>query len=282
MANSDGSNQCTRQTPMIVIKGMRAHIILGYDFLQRHRVLINAMDNTIEFQDPVAVHAAKATFIAPGAASWVKCRTMCNSKEVIVASTSHLIKEAIVNNNKGKMRVFMHNPSVLPLHLTRGTIVATASATSEAELKEITKNSRIPAFAENLSEKKKQIIEQVVSRVQPEGQQQMRQLLTEFHSVISEDKFDLGFCRALKHKIRPISNLPIHTPQFRIPDAHLKTIHSTVDHLIKAKCIALSSSAWNSPIFAVLKHDGSLRVVKDLRKINANSFEDKYSTKSTQ
>jgi transposase InsO family protein len=110
----------------------------------------------------------------------------------------------------------------------------------------------------------------------------MQQLLTKYFAIISEDKFDLGFCDKIKHQIRPLSYAPIHTPQFRIPQQHLEVVHQHVDELLKAKCIILSASPWNSPIFAVPKHDGSLRVVEDLRKVNANSYEDKYSCKSTQ
>ena len=40
-----------------------------------------------------------------------------------------------------------------------------------------------------------------------------------------------------------------------------------------------SRSRYNSPLFMVPKKDESLRVLKDFRELNANSFDDIYSMK---
>jgi hypothetical protein len=65
---------------------------------------------------------------------------------------------------------------------------------------------------------------------------------------------------------------PIYTKQFRIPDAHQEEIVNHIEQLRSQNVIEECSSPYNSP-------DCSLRIVQDLRKINAASYEDKYSIK---
>ena len=52
-----------------------------------------------------------------------------------------------------------------------------------------------------------------------------------------------------------------------------------VKQWLKLRVVQPTRSKFNSPIFVVSKKDGGLRIVKDLRKLNNQSHEDKYSMK---
>jgi hypothetical protein len=48
-----------------------------------------------------------------------------------------------------------------------------------------------------------------------------RDLILQYHDVISKDKFDLGRSSVIKHKIKMRDGQPLHARQFRIPFAHV-------------------------------------------------------------
>ena len=79
------------------------------------------------------------------------------------------------------------------------------------------------------------------------------------------------------HDISLKSNEPIYIKQFKIPDAHQDKVANHVKQWLNPRVVQPTRSKFNSPIFVVSKHYGGLRIVQDLRKLNAQSLEDKYS-----
>jgi hypothetical protein len=57
-----------------------------------------------------------------------------------------------------------------------------------------------------------------------------RELIMQYHDVISKDKYDLGRAPVIKHKIKMREGQPLHARQFRIPFAHEETIFETGRH----------------------------------------------------
>jgi hypothetical protein len=51
-----------------------------------------------------------------------------------------------------------------------------------------------------------------------------RELIMQYHDVISKIKFDLGRASVIKHKIKMRDGQSLHARQFRIPFAHEETI----------------------------------------------------------
>jgi hypothetical protein len=118
-----------------------------------------------------------------------------------------------------------------------------------------------------------------------------RELIMQYHDVISKDKFDLGRASVIKHKIKMRTGQPLHARQFRIPFAHEETIFDYVDELLRRGAIEVSRSPYNWPIFCVAKKklpnagEGDpvpLRVVLDYRGVNARSMPDRYSIKEVR
>jgi hypothetical protein len=105
------------------------------------------------------------------------------------------------------------------------------------------------------------------------------QLLLQNHEAVSQDKFDLGRTDTLMHEIALKTEEPIYIKQFKIPDAHRKEVERHVLEWLKLGAIQPARSRYNSPIFAVMKKDGTIRLVQDFRALNNESYTDKYSMK---
>jgi hypothetical protein len=81
------------------------------------------------------------------------------------------------------------------------------------------------------------------------------------------------------HEIALKTTEPIYVKQFKIPDAHRQEVEKHVLEWLKIGVIQPAHSRYNSPIFAVMKKDGNVRLVQDFRALNNESFTDKYSMK---
>ncbi len=110
-------------------------------------------------------------------------------------------------------------------------------------------------------------------------QQRYLQILLQNHEAVSQDKFDLGRTDTLMHEIALKTEEPIYVKQFKIPDAHQKEVERHVQEWLKLGVIQPACSQYNSPIFAVMKKDGTVRLVQDFRALNNESYTDKYSMK---
>jgi hypothetical protein len=71
----------------------------------------------------------------------------------------------------------------------------------------------------------------------------------------------------------------VYVKQFKIPDAHRKEVEKHVFEWLKLGVIQPARSRYNSPIFAIMKKDGNVRLVQDFRALNNQSYTDKYSMK---
>ncbi len=99
------------------------------------------------------------------------------------------------------------------------------------------------------------------------------------HEAVSQNKFALGRTDTLMHEIVLKTAEPIYVKQFKIPDAHRQEVEHHVLEWLKLGVIQPARSQDNSPIFAVMKKDGGVRLVQDFRALNNQSYTDKYSMK---
>ncbi|UYV70258.1 K02A2.6-like, partial [Cordylochernes scorpioides] len=64
---------------------------------------------------------------------------------------------------------------------------------------------------------------------------------------------------------------PVYRAQYPIPNNLLPQVKDLVDKLTKGGIVERSTSLWNSPLFPVVKSDGSVRITLDLRR-NGRKF----------
>ena len=86
----------------------------------------------------------------------------------------------------------------------------------------------------------------------------------------------------MHHSIKLKDSELVYNKQFRIPEAHRSVLLEHLRHWLDLKIVSPSTSKYNSPIFCVLKKDGSLRPVLDYRALNEKTHIDKYSSRDVQ
>ncbi|MCZ2208037.1 hypothetical protein, partial [Cylindrospermopsis raciborskii] len=91
------------------------------------------------------------------------------------------------------------------------------------------------------------------------------------HECVSRHKFDLGRTDTLLHDIALKTEEPVYVKQFKIPDAHRIEVEKHVNEWLKMGVIQPARSKFNSPIFAVAKKNGGIRLVQDFRALNAQT-----------
>ena len=124
-----------------------------------------------------------------------------------------------------------------------------------------------------------------------EWRQRYLDLILRYNDVFSKDKFDLGWCDVIEHKINMKTDDPVYVKQFRVPYEHQAVLHEFVDELLKKGAIQDSKSPYNSPVFCVPKKAAPgaspdeplpLRCVLDFRAVNMHAVPQKYSMKDVR
>ncbi len=70
---------------------------------------------------------------------------------------------------------------------------------------------------------------------------------------------------------------PTYVPSYRLQHGQKQVVHQKVDELLKEGVIQESHSPWNSPLFLVLKKDGTYRPAIDFRNVKALTVPDHHA-----
>jgi hypothetical protein len=111
--------------------------------------------------------------------------------------------------------------------------------------------------------------------------EKIQSLCNEYCDIFYDERLQLTFTNAVKHKIRLNDDNPVYVRAYRTPPIQKEEIKSQVEKLLKQDIIQPSSSPWNFPVHLVPKKaDASgqtkWRMVIDYRKLNDKTIQDKY------
>ena len=101
-------------------------------------------------------------------------------------------------------------------------------------------------------------------------------LVSDFSSVFSSGKSDLGRTDKIYHQINTGEAAPICQTPRRLPFHSRQQVAEMLEEMERQGVIESSSSPWASPIVLVKKKDGSLRFCVDYRKLNKVTTRDSY------
>ena len=115
-------------------------------------------------------------------------------------------------------------------------------------------------------------IEDAVKRAEAADEKQKEQLLNlllEFKGTFTKGKNDVG-CTTLHEVEIPIDNdgEPIYTKQYKIPWTAYDSLKSIIAELESNQIIRPCNSTYNSPVWPVLKSNGTWRMCIDFRNLN--------------
>ena len=97
------------------------------------------------------------------------------------------------------------------------------------------------------------------------------ELIRDFEDIFSRDEFDIGRSHLVQHNIETGDTPPIKQAPRRIPPHCLALVDDITKSLLERQLIQESQSPWSSPIVLAKKHDGSVRLCIDYRRINAHT-----------
>jgi hypothetical protein len=190
-------------------------------------------------------------------------------------------------DNLGQVTVAVKNCAPTELELARNNFIGTLENITGCETRELNPayiqavaQSSAKTCTKKISSAKRQFIEQTVHLNVPEQfRKQYLKVILKNHEAVSQKKFDLGRTDTLMHEIALKTQEPIYVKQFKIPDAHCQEVEKHVLEWLILGVIQPARSRYNSPIFAVMKKDGGVRLVQDFQALNNQSYTDKYSMK---
>jgi hypothetical protein len=266
-----------------VIPDLNEPLILGIDFIKQHQLWYCPKNKSFAWDGQPnwgqgQLKVCNATIIPPLSVAYIKAtiRTKSGSlpaqNNLCIANISSSLHPLITGgpylvepDSLGQVTVAVKNCAPTDLELNRNNFVGSIENIENRETREINP-AYLQAIAEQranarprqtLTAKKRHFIESNVKLHVPEQfQQKYLNLLFKHHEAISQDKFDLGCTDTLMHEIEK------HVLEW-----------------LKLGVIQPACSRYNSPIFAVMKKDGNVRLVQDFPALNNELFTDKYSVK---
>lgn len=107
-------------------------------------------------------------------------------------------------------------------------------------------------------------------------------MYSEYSDVFHIENEKLTFTNQVKHEIKTIYEIPVHTRSYRYSFVHKAEVQKQIARMLEDRIIRPSHSPWSSPIWIFPKKlDASgkqkWRIVADYRKINDKTFDDRYS-----
>ena len=287
-----------------VLPNLQQQMIVGVDIINDVGINYFGKEKKVTVDpdpddDESEIFVRKRTVIPANCSAAVKVKVPYESKlrtegPVIAAISSRRSPvagaDAVVNmSRKGTAMVRIDNLLDVDLVLPRGLRVGRVEAV-DLEKCEVLDLSKAPAEEEPGNTKcdpekeamLRETLREQVKELPKDLQEQYIDLVLKNHDVFSKDKMDLGKAWVMEHEIRLKDEEPCFRKQFRMPEEHRSVLLKHLENWLKLGVVSPSKSHYNSPIFMVLKKDGSLRPVLDFRDINEKSFVDKYSAREVQ
>ena len=312
--------------PMLVATGLEhTDMVLGWDTIMEEHMIIDGLENTVYFKDrtmkkesewhAAALCAMTSQTIEPR--SVVKmlleprvgtkvlrdgalgiCYAIQGAPLVIWDSLTGVeengkITMAVANFGHDAVSVktgecvgFMKNPEFDKTEIIEGNEEFVHSMFGE--LGEDCKEPEKGCVNKLNKKEEQEFLSKLHCKCPDEWRQKYLDLILRFNDVFSKDKFDLGFCDVIEHKVHMKTDDPVFVKQFRVPYEHQAVLHEFVDELLKKGAIQDSKSPYNSPVFCVPKkllpgadpkEKPPLRCVLDFRAINKHAIPQKYSMK---
>ena len=130
---------------------------------------------------------------------------------------------------------------------------------------------------DTVGDRLKLIMEQIhIGEVSAEHRNRFISIIDKYKSIILlEDEIPTP-ANVAKFQVFPKESAPVSSQSYRTPYAYRKQMKEILEANVRKGVLERHSSPWNSPTLLVKKPNGSMRLVVDFRKFNANMKSDSY------
>ena len=285
--------QCVSE---MVVADIDVDIIIGLDFLRKHKCKIDVTEETLSIRDRVSklklagklgcyrITASETVEIPPMSEMIIQGKV---STPVLRRNDLSIIEptEKLFQVGKGLVaKSLVHADSTVPLRMVNlgneaekiytGTHVANLSFVSH--VKQVTPKPPKVAIPRKMPEHLKQLYEETIQYLSSEQSKAVAKLLMKHESTFSENDNDLGRTGIITHRIPTAGAHPIKQPLRRMPVHMQEEAAKQINEMVKKDVIQKSSSPWASGIVMVEKKDGSKRFCVDYRRLNDITIKDAY------
>ena len=286
--------------PVLVAGSLTSDAILGLDFLEANRCMLDMAEQKLCFPDrevsvslqdsspdPDLIQARvtlqETVRIPPFSVKETLAKVNgrvrghtwllqeCKSKQLPVK-----VANGLVSTTRTQVPVRLLNPSPDVRVVYKGTKVATMEEIEEtppALVQAVQTEVTEVSYARRQTLNK--MVESCASDLTEVEKERFLQLLLEYADIFAEDG-ELGRTDKIKHNIDTGNAQPIRQPVRRLPVCQKGELKSLLNEMEEKEVIRPSHSPWASPIVLVRKKDGSQRFCVDYRKLNAVTRKDAY------
>jgi len=131
-----------------------------------------------------------------------------------------------------------------------------------------------------LTPKHQEVMDKMIDDLLPdlnnEQKGKIRELLTQYRTILSTGDHDVGRTPLVEHTIDTGDHRPIRQPLRRQPFQHQAHIDEETNRMLEYGIIEPAASPWASNVVLVKKKDGSLRFCIDYRRLNSITYKDSY------
>ena len=304
----------TFPTQVVVAEPLTAEAIMGLDFLEKNKCVIQADKRILTFaRDGISVpmirpsaqpHAARISVNLIQSLQIPACseqEVMAQMEEKICGGTwmieneqsmnlPVLVARELVSPTDGNVPVRLFNPTNQSVTVYKGARVGHAEIMDDLDSAcvstvSVSETSLTPDIQPPSQTQRSQMqvvakaLNEVVQNCQnlsPVEKEQLYQLLLAYSDIFGTQQSDLGRTDCIRHKIDTGNAAPIRQRTRRLAPHQHQEAKKLVEEMLHKDVIQPSSSPWAAPIVLVRKKHGSRRFCVDYRKINAITRKDAY------
>ena len=289
----------------VIVAEVMNNGLLGLDFLQKHRMVINFANQQITSDGEKVVAQCRAgTYRACRVIAAENTSLPSRSRTVVEAKTTKplvsgtwlveplnktpggqpvLLAKTLSRGCGNRIQVKLMNPTESDMNLYGYTSLGLVTriqppdvlcAITETEAEK--KAYEPPAEKQAITHEVKRILHDINLSLTDEQSEQVETLLEQNMDMFATSEIPFGRTNLVEHKIITTNPRPIKQAVRRPPFHLKKEAENEVQKMLKSGVIEPSSSPWASPVVFVRKKDGSLRYCIDYRKLNTVTQKDSY------
>ncbi|KAG1952160.1 paraneoplastic antigen Ma1 [Pimephales promelas] len=263
----------------------------GHETDEAHSLRIQLHNSELESRAKLDIPAGEVKWTGPGACVIPSRGEMCAvctvesqkplEKEIFMVETPSddmlpaglfilpvVLPSSAVEENKFK--VLIKNETCKEVTIPSGTVVAHVFPTDTVTVASVT-----PVESKTINPK---VFDFNKSTIPKEWEDRLRQKLSVRGNVFSQEEWDVGLAKDVKHCIRLSDSRPFRERSRRIAPADIDDVRRHLKDLLAAGIIKESRSPYASPIVIVRKKSGAIRMCIDYRTLNSRTLPDQYTT----
>lgn len=280
---------------------MKDSVILGLDFLEAHKCIVDLRRNLVEIgNDKITAslkHMTKESvtisrvtiqsksIIPANSVGFVSCslKTPIDTKYIVeplessnflcssVLGQGDTVKLKVVNdsNKSVKFKVGQHVGNAESVEIQLNQLDSDIAINKVSVENNAPSNQTLPNHLQELYDRSSEGLNQDES-------QMLFQLLSDFSDIFSTGEMDLGCLKGVKHHINTGNATPVKQKFRRTPLGFQDQEKEHLQKLLDTGVITPSSSEWASAPVLVKKKDGSVRYCIDFRDLNSRTVKDCY------